>query len=366
MPNDIDKSILDRLQALRGPSPATTPERAAPVKFNVDPIERTKPATREDTLAARLKSLRAQDEASPSSKVERTTPQSTPSKSLATPSSIIGITSGPEPLELNDGDDVDAMFQTDDQTLQELLGDVGPEETPAEEPSDEKVKALLEEISRSIPRDDEPGEEQPEDDKKAKDSDDSDGEHMQDEVDEVIAKFRDEMELEAALGKDEEEQSENDEPHNQNAEDTPPNPDLALPSLPSNLDDLPSAPVPRATSADIDDITARMAALRSPGTTTTQDGSLDLPSVPSSRPSGKPVNRLSSKTNYTDDDMDGWCTVCLEDATLQCLGCDDDVYCTRCWKEMHIGPSAGFDERSHKAVHFTKAKKKEKKVALGA
>ncbi|EHK39765.1 hypothetical protein TRIATDRAFT_303055 [Trichoderma atroviride IMI 206040] len=114
----------------------------------------------------------------------------------------------------------------------------------------------------------------------------------------------------------------------------------------------------------MDDITARMAALRAP-----TDDSFSLPSVPSSKPSAgdKPVKRLTSKTDYTDDDIDTWCTVCLNDATLRCLGCDDDPYCTRCWREMHIGPAAAFDDRSHKAVQFTRARKKDQqRVALGA
>ncbi len=33
--------------------------------------------------------------------------------------------------------------------------------------------------------------------------------------------------------------------------------------------------------------------------------------------------------------------------------------------EMHVGPAAGFDERSHRAVQFTR-RKKSGKVAVGA
>ncbi|KAJ2992984.1 hypothetical protein NUW58_g1984 [Xylaria curta] len=51
----------------------------------------------------------------------------------------------------------------------------------------------------------------------------------------------------------------------------------------------------------------------------------------------------------SDEDQRTWCVVCLEDGTVHCLGCDagDDVYCARCWKEMHVGPRAGYDERGH-------------------
>lgn len=247
------------------------------------------------------------------------------------------------------------MFQTDDQTLEELLGDVKPEESFNAEPDDAQVKALLEELADAIPRDT--------DEEKKDDSDDSDGEAMNKDVDEVIARFRDEAEVEAALAKtktpEPESESEGEETNSKEA-------DIALPEVPSDLNDIPSST--RAGSADIDDITARLAALRAPSPDT--ESSFALPSVPTSKPSGKPVNRLTTRTNYTDDDVDSWCTVCLEDATLRCPGCDNDVYCTRCWYEMHRGPQAGFDERSHKAVQFTKDKKTEKKekkkVAMGA
>ncbi|KAJ4312079.1 hypothetical protein N0V84_010102 [Fusarium piperis] len=365
MPSDVDKSLLDRLQALRGGS--ATPEKPAATHINVDLIERRKTPTREDALAARLKSLRSQDEASPSA--PKTSPQvSRPAPELSSsPSPLVKRAPENEPQKLDD-EDVDAMFQTDDQTLEELLGDVKPDEGFQVEPDDEQVKALLEELASSIPQDTEDDTKDASKDKD--DSDDSDGEAMKKDVDDVIARFRDEVELEAALNKDRTPEPESDsEDEGQAGKDTPSrDTDLALPDLPSNLDTLPSAPSTsaHAGSADIDDITARLAALRAPSPSA--EDSFSLPSVPTSKPSGQPINRLTTRTNYTDDDMDSWCTVCLEDATLRCPGCDDDVYCTRCWREMHIGPNAGFDERSHKAVQFTKDKKKKekRKVALGA
>jgi hypothetical protein len=253
-----------------------------------------------------------------------------------------------------DEKDVDAIFQTDDQTLEELLGDVGPEDAFTAEPDDEKVKALLEELSQAIPKDDTTKESGVNEKEDGNDSDDSDGEHMTRKVDETIARLRDEAELDAKSPSSESEEETDKAPTNETS-------DLALPSVPSNLADLPASSS-RAGSADIDDITARLAALRAPASS----DSLDLPSVPTSRPSGAPVKRLTSRTKYTDDDVDGWCTVCLEDATLRCLGCDGDPYCTRCWREMHVGPAAGFDERTHRAVQITRSKKKEGRVALGA
>ncbi|KND87328.1 Abscission/NoCut checkpoint regulator [Tolypocladium ophioglossoides CBS 100239] len=355
MPNDIDKSLLDRLQALRGSS--ATPERPAPTQIQIDVIERAKTPTREDALAARLKSLR-EHAASPSSTPARDSPKTDESRSRSTsaqaPGNGDGVTAREEP-----GDDaVDAVFETDDQTLEELLGDVdaAEEQPPPGEPRDEDVRALLEQLSQSVPKDHETGDHEGH-------SDDSDGEKMNREVDHVLARFRDEAEVDAALGQgnppreDEEEGEEEQEQERQPTDE----PSDDIPSLPPNLDDLPSISPSHPPSTALDDLTARMAALRAPASDV-------LPSVPTSKPAGKPVKRLTSTTAYADDDVDSWCTVCLEDATLRCLGCDDDPYCARCWREMHVGPAAGFDERSHRAVQFTRSRKKEGKprVALGA
>ncbi|KAM0270701.1 hypothetical protein ACHAPA_003176 [Fusarium lateritium] len=346
MPNDLDKSLLERLNALRGNSAG--PEKPASTEINVDLIERKKTPTREDTLAARLKSLRERgDEPSP----QAPKPTHQPQKPKSQPSKA-----SKESVKLEDDED-DSMFQTDDQTLEELLGDVKPEEGFQTEPDDAQVKALLEELADSIPKDTDK-----KDKKDQHDSDDSDGEAMNKDVDEIIARFRDEAEVEAALEKTRTPEPESEsEPEQSEPSKTS---DLALPDVPSDLADIPSSN--RAASADIDDITARLAALRAPS----PEDSLALPSVPTSKPSGQPVKRLTTRTNYTDNDVESWCTVCLEDATLRCPGCDDDVYCTRCWYEMHRGPQAGFDEMSHKAVQFTKDKKTEKKekrkVAMGA
>ncbi|KAL7908887.1 hypothetical protein GGI35DRAFT_417014 [Trichoderma velutinum] len=354
MPEDIDNSLLERLQALRGSSSGASPGQAAPIKFDVDLIERSKPATREDALAARLKSLRDGDDGSTSPRTEKAVPAASSTSPGSHSAKAKDSVSRSKSAGPGDGDEVDRMFSTDDQTLEELLNDVSLNDNPVEEPSDEQVKALLENLSLSVPKDDVV---EDDNEKKAGDSDDSDGEQMQSKVNNLIAQFKDELEIEAALGNPDDEAEDGDE-----GKDA----DLALPSLPSNLADLPNfAPQRPVATANMNDITARMAALRAPST----EDSFSLPSVPSSKPSAgdKPVKRLTSKTDYTDDDIDGWCTVCLNDATLQCIGCDGDPYCTRCWREMHIGPAAAFDDRSHKAVQFTKAKKKDKqRVALGA
>lgn len=336
-------------------------------RISIDTIERAKTPTREDALAARLKSLRSHDEASPSSTRQSQSPTADRPSQRTAPSESKSPSVPTQPsVEVKHDDEADdALFRTDDETLEELLADLEADEQF--EPDDEQVKAFLEELSRAIPQDEASRDRTTDEDEKRADSDDSDGEDMTREADDVVARFRDEAEVDAALRKndhhdgqsdsDEDEDEDGDQPES----NTPPDSDLALPSVPSTLQDLPSTP---PGSTNIDSITARLAALRT--SPSPSPSPLDLPSVPTSKPA-KAVKRLTSKTDYTDDDMDGWCTVCLEDATLKCLGCDDDPYCARCWREMHVGPAAGFDERGHRAVQFTKDKKaKEKKVALGA
>ncbi|CAI6090455.1 unnamed protein product [Clonostachys chloroleuca] len=365
----MDKSLLDRLAALRGSSPTTKKE--APVKVEVDVIER-KSATpsREDALASRLKALR--DQTSPSSSPS---PSSQPHarRDISTPSKPARHRPGvPEKKgSLQADDDVEAAFATDDRTLEELLGDVGPDDEPVEpplEPDDAKVKALLEELSHSIPQD-ESSESKKKYAAQGDSDDDSDGEKMTNEADDVIARFRDEIEVEAAQGTNDDDEDQKDT--SQERRDSSDEGDsrqisgaaaeLELPSVPQDLAAPDKVPSSAPSSNTLDDITARLSALRA----SSASPSLDLPSVPTSKPAKEP-NRLKSTTKYTDDDMSSWCTVCLEDATLKCLGCEDDPYCVRCWREMHLGPTAAFDDRDHKAVYFTRDGKKEKRVALGA
>uniref|UniRef100_A0A1L8DWA1 Putative membrane trafficking and cell signaling protein hrs n=1 Tax=Nyssomyia neivai TaxID=330878 RepID=A0A1L8DWA1_9DIPT len=47
-----------------------------------------------------------------------------------------------------------------------------------------------------------------------------------------------------------------------------------------------------------------------------------------------------------------WCTVCNEDATIRCLGCDGELFCRECFKDIH-------DDEEYRA-HRTKAYGKKK------
>ncbi|CRK33934.1 Abscission/NoCut checkpoint regulator like protein [Verticillium longisporum] len=405
-----DKSLLDRLNALKGGSGSSPHANNSPISLNRSAnalnvsigIEPAKPPSREDALAARLRSLR--------NTPERDTPPAAVSSSQASPPTPrpkeASASSPPPPQEQEQEQeqphDVDPLLQTDDQTLEELLQDEDPEADPRWtldlQPETARVEALLHELSKDIHRQDDKsagGKDDPEAEKRDADED-TDGEEMGRDVDALLAQALDEAELDAKLNPkssgSRDGPTENlphemaDGPQKGNAGRQTPEAaasPFSLPSVPSaiiphkdvddgddgepflSLPSVPSGPVASSRPTDDDSLTARMAALRLPSSDQDAEAAaaddIGLPSVPSDQP----ANRLRSRTGYTDDDAKNWCTVCLEDATLRCLGCDDDGYCTRCWREMHVGPAAAFDDRTHKAVLLGRDPRP-KRVALGA
>ncbi|KAF2253175.1 hypothetical protein BU26DRAFT_528454 [Trematosphaeria pertusa] len=129
---------------------------------------------------------------------------------------------------------------------------------------------------------------------------------------------------------------------------------LNLPSAPKSL---PSDDFAK-TQALEDALTARLAALSKPSS-----DSLGLPSAPSFAPAKKPPKIESSLSKALEEEVDTWCIICTDDSTLKCLGCDGDLYCQTCWMEGHRGESAGFEERRHKAVLYSRDRKKKKQAA---
>ena len=130
--------------------------------------------------------------------------------------------------------------------------------------------------------------------------------------------------------------------------------DLHLPAAPATQPDLP----PSYSDVTGDDALASRFA------------NLDLPTVPTTlKPSApRPTTKLQPKW-YTDEEIGSWCTICNENATLVCAGCDGDLYCTNCWLEGHKGPDAGHEERKHKARQYNKGggmKKQTAKQLMGA
>ncbi|KAK1984653.1 hypothetical protein LZ30DRAFT_585787 [Colletotrichum cereale] len=439
-----DKSLLDRLSALKGGgSPGVSLDRSSnPLNLSVTGIEPAKPPSREDALAARLRSLRntpeREDHPSPQPQTAKVManlhvghqviigtrgkaaglPPVSPStnrcshpKEAAVAAPPQSSSRSPTPLATPattaahagaGGDDVDPLLQTDDQTLEDLLNDEDlldesdPQSQWRPEPKDEsaKVTALLEELSRTSvdqrARSQKASGGEGEGARDDHSDDESDGEEMSREVENLLSQAFDEARLnpqpEEAIGPPTPDRSQAPPGHegrkapreaHQGNEDT--DAGLSLPSVPStfaapsagddgegglSLPSVPSGAPQHDADTDFDnDIAARMAALSGLGSSL--DG-MGLPSVPTFQPADRAVRRLTSKAGYTDEDADTWCTVCLEDATLQCLGCED-VYCARCWHEMHVGPAAAFDDRTHKAVRFVKPKKdSQRRVMLGA
>ncbi|KAL3422184.1 hypothetical protein PVAG01_06340 [Phlyctema vagabunda] len=101
-------------------------------------------------------------------------------------------------------------------------------------------------------------------------------------------------------------------------------------------------------------ISTRLAALSSPKPTASGSG-LDLPSAPTFQPSQHHAPPPPpTKTLFSDDQIDTWCVICQDDATIKCQGCGGDLYCARCWREGHVGPDVGFEERRHAWVRWRK------------
>lgn len=236
----------------------------------------------------------------------------------------------------------------DDRTIEELLQDLGPEEQwSVQRDEGQRIRELMKEAGEALPAqaegdtgkeaDIEIGVARPEGEESGdehEDEDKKDEEHADDYIQRVLA----ELDLEKKYGGPEEEEDNQEDAGD--AKDDQDN-ELALPSAPTEL---PSSPAQKDETNMDDMLSARFA-------------SLSLPETPSFNPSKKPVNIQKSlhKSNlpkYTDEDMESWCCICNEDATVKCMGCDGDLYCNECWSEGH-GNGPG-QERGHKALAYAK------------
>lgn len=363
-------------------------------------IQPAEPLSREDALSKRLQTLRnrrdeqagprnppppysEKAEGSPSQK-----PAQPPPTSSATPSR-----QGTDPTATDHGATDDLRPDEEDRALDEILDslDVEDDQWYLSETDDEDSKRVEELLAKL--KDDpgaqppEPPEEGAKDPAEEHDNDDSEGEEMSREVGNVISQAMDELKLDDPTQPTEGLKADNggsavenngapkDGPddddggaalpavprdHHDNKHGAPislpSTPDcenetgLTLPNVPTRLVD--PAPPPTSTGGDPfeSSIASRLAALKC--TPPVQTDAFGLPSAPTFQPEDRPLSGVAKKPGYTDEDQKTWCTVCLEDGTVRCLGCDGDVYCARCWREMHVGPSAGYDERGHKWEKF--------------
>ncbi|KAM7224394.1 hypothetical protein V8F06_000175 [Rhypophila decipiens] len=224
-----------------------------------------------------------------------------------------------------------------------------------------------------------------------KNDDDSESEQMTRDVEDIISRIRDEL----GVGMEKEEDGESggggvsaaapggaqvnpapaatstSEEEGNSASESPPDTTTAAADTSSfSLPDAPASPLRdinppaagEATTQEGDDdsfendIVTRMASLK--GITTDAFG---LPVAPTFSPQDHHQTKkvttpkgVGGRVGYTDQDQKTWCIVCLDDATIKCIGCDSDVYCARCWRDMHVGPRAGYDERGHQWVKFVR------------
>ncbi|KAL1982298.1 hypothetical protein VTN96DRAFT_1456 [Rasamsonia emersonii] len=75
---------------------------------------------------------------------------------------------------------------------------------------------------------------------------------------------------------------------------------------------------------------------------------LDLPSVPAELPGTKKTLRTTG-----DDKAPDCCCICYDNATTKCLDCDGaQLFCVRCWWEMHMDESTDNPERQHRAIKY--------------
>ncbi|KAL1603971.1 hypothetical protein SLS60_005563 [Paraconiothyrium brasiliense] len=385
-----DDALLARLNALKKSSVSLDNT------FSSSIAPSTATANASDDLAARFARLGS---ASPSSspRPSRTTTssedktQGAPTIAPGAPSYLEGIAEGVG------GAGTEASFE-DERSLEELLGELGPREEWDIDQKDEKdvgkllrdIKTILPEVQKSrkqeqeekegltdwenvevnvgtngveIGREEHPEEQGEEDQAENKRNED-------DEADDIIARVMAELEISRKYDppsppSEDAKDSDNGDSKTEEQQDKPKaqdeaenNNELSLPSAPTSLphDDF------DRTQAIEDALTARLAALSSPSPS--QTDSLGLPSAPSFAPTKKPPTIQSSFAKKIDDEIETWCIICNDDATLRCLGCDGDLYCRKCWMEGHRGESAGFEERRHRAVEFVKGDKRRKEAAV--
>lgn len=285
---------------------------------------------------------------------------------------------GPLPRSSSPPELVDLPGETvhneeDDRTLEELLAELNAGKELPEPEEDQDISALLKEARSALPKDEpdtvKPGSNEAQDTAQEQEKP-REGDHLstwepgdEEAADEYISQVLAELELEVKHSpfeeRDEDTQNttkpseDQDEAKASHAEEdsggieTQPAPDepaLDLPSAPSSQ--LPSAPSsqPQSNPSDEKSLAERLA-------------KLSLPSIP------RRTSQSKGPPKFTNEEIDSWCVICNDDATVRCLGCDGDLYCQRCWDEGHRGKDAGYEEKMHRAVVYNRGVKGKKVAA---
>ena len=167
------------------------------------------------------------------------------------------------------------------------------------------------------------------------------------EAQDIVARLLDEVNLGRANEPEPEKDAKSEMEFEEDDEETGERPLFSLPSAPVKLPERSAEATPSNTSLSFElDIAARMAALKGLGSM----NELGLPDAPTFKPADKPAKGVMKK--YLDEEIDTWCIICQDNATVKCLGCDGDLYCANCWKEGHMGPDVGYEERGHKWTKY--------------
>lgn len=351
-----DDDLLTRLNALKAPT------KAPRLAEKAVPHPSIRPANAVDDIASRFRRLASGSSLSPG--------QLQTSSTTSTRTQIDDIVDD-LPSERIHNDE-------DDQSLNDLLKELGADQSSwMNVPEEDRVAELLKEAKAVLPQghahqEDDSGngdgqsrhragqqdlEVESEEDARCQDEQDDK------DADDYVAQVMADIELQKKLGtfkNDDDSGLEGDEVDESKGQEAEVLEGKARSVRePTPLDSLPSAPstAPVLATVGDDELEARFA-------------SLSLPSTPSNKPnSTKPSSRPKANANlpqYTDEDIESWCVICNDDATLRCLGCDGDVYCQECWNEGHRSPEAGYEEMTHKAVIYTRGQGKKKKSLAAA
>ena len=84
-----------------------------------------------------------------------------------------------------------------------------------------------------------------------------------------------------------------------------------------------------------------------PTTPETLLSSRNLPSTPTTAPISRRDKLKPKPKVFTDEEINSWCIICCANAAVKCFGCDSDLYCWSCWREGHVGPDVGLEEKNH-------------------
>ncbi|KAK0657169.1 hypothetical protein B0T16DRAFT_452654 [Cercophora newfieldiana] len=370
-----DQSLLARLNALKPTSVSLdkaaniTPADASVIAATGPTSQQPGPASREDALAARLRILRnaagnrsasGTDRESANVDLQNTQPQSESFKTTSL--SVESVSSSyptvtQDPAVPDEQSDDPYLFETDD--LNDLLDgldnfdlDHGLNAGGYSHTGFSEVSDILESL-----KDPNPNKLKSQDEN---DDDDSEGEQMSRDIGRILAQIQDEI----STGKEQGGRPPNEASAATSHSITTTN-SVALPGVPSSqlvgpaideADDGTCGTARKSLEFE-NEITTRLASLRGLGSGVNFD-SFGLPTAPTFEPENRSASTAASlvtkRGGYTDEDQKTWCIVCLDDATIRCVGCDNDVYCSRCWKELHFGSSAGYDYRGHNWVKFQK------------